>query len=58
VKKIWDDPVCFVVSLGGVKRYGLSPLDQLRRNPEAKLLFPKESKEVKNNVVRGNDQKK
>ena len=39
MKKIFDNPVCFVVSLKQVMGYGLSPLDQLKKNPEAKLLF-------------------
>lgn len=47
MKKISDDPVCFVVSLNEIKKYGLCPLGQLRKNPEAKLLFPKKAKEVK-----------
>ena len=54
MKKIRDNPVCFVVSLKEVMRYGLSPLDQLKKNPEAKLLFPKKAKEVKNNATKGN----
>ena len=49
MKKISDDPVRFIVSLKEVKKYGLSPLEQLKRNPEAKLLFPKKLKEVKSN---------
>ena len=48
MKKISDEPVCFVVSLEEVKKYGLSPLDQLKKNPEAKLLFSEKVKEVKN----------
>ena len=40
MKKICEDPVCFVVSLKEVIKYGLSPFDQFKRNPEAKLLFP------------------
>jgi len=44
VKKISNDPVCFVVSLEEVKKYGLCPLGQLKRNPETKLLFPKKIK--------------
>ncbi|GAG69308.1 unnamed protein product [marine sediment metagenome] len=48
------DPVRFVVSLREVKKYGLSPSDQLKRNLEAKLLFPKKVKEVKNNASKGN----
>lgn len=51
MKKICDDPVRFVVSLKEVMKYGFSPLEQLKRNPEAKLLFPKG---VKNNVIKGN----
>jgi len=47
VRKICDEPVCFVVSLKEVKKYGLCPLGQLKKNPEAKLLFPKKLKEVK-----------
>ncbi len=54
MKRISDDPVCFVVSLEEVIKYGLSPLEQLKRNPEAKLLFPEKVKEVKNNVSKGN----
>jgi len=48
VRKISDDPVRFVVSLMEVMKYGLCPLEQLKKNPEAKLLFPKKVKEVKN----------
>ena len=47
MRRICDEPVCFVVSLKEVKKYGLYPLDQLKRNPEAKLLFPRKLKEVK-----------
>jgi len=54
MKKISDDPVRFVVSLEEVTKYGLSPLDQLKRNPEAKLLFPKKAEEVRNNVIKEN----
>jgi len=54
VKKISDDPVCFVVSLEEVMKYRLCPSGQLKRNPEAKLLFPGKVKEVKNNVSREN----
>jgi len=42
VKKISDDPVCFIVRLKEVKKYGLCPLEQVKKNPEAKLLFPKD----------------
>ncbi len=48
MKKLSDDPACFVVSLKEVMKYGLSPLEQLKKNPEAKLLFPKKAKKVKN----------
>ncbi|GAH39318.1 unnamed protein product [marine sediment metagenome] len=54
MKKIRDDPGCFVVSLKEVIKYGFCPLEQLKKNPEAKLLFPKKVKEVKNNVSEGN----
>jgi hypothetical protein len=50
MRKISEDPVCFLVNLKEVKKYGLCPLEQLRRNPEAKLLFPKKVKEVKENI--------
>ncbi len=40
MRKICDDPVRFVVSLEEAKKCGLFPLDQLKKNPEAKLLFP------------------
>ena len=55
MRKICGDPVRFVVSLKEVMKYGLSQLDQLQRNPEAKLLFPEG---VKNNVIKGNSQEK
>ena len=54
MKKISDDPVRFVVSLEEVIKYGLCPLEQVKRNPEAKLLFPKKVKEVKNNISKRN----
>jgi len=54
VRKISDDPVRFVVRLEEVIKYGLSPLGQLKRNPEAKLLFLEKVKEVENNVIKGN----
>ena len=50
MRKISDDPVRFVVSLKEVIKYALSPLGQLKKNPQAKLLFPKG---VKNNVSKG-----
>lgn len=46
MKKICDDPLRFVVSLKEVIKYGLCPLGQLKRNPEAKRLFPEKLKEV------------
>ena len=54
MKKISNEPVCFVVSLKEVEKYGFSPLGQLKRNPEAKRLFLKKAKEVKENVIKGN----
>ena len=46
MRKIRDDPVCFVVRLKEVRKYGLCPLEQLKKNPEAQLLFPKKVREV------------
>jgi len=37
------------------RKYGLSPLEQVKKNPEAKLLFPKKVREVRNNVSKGNN---
>ncbi len=54
MRKICNDPGCFVVSLKEVIKYGFSPLGQLKRNPEANLLFPKKVKGVENNVSKGN----
>ena len=54
MRKLSNEPVCFVVSLKEVKKYGLSPSGQLKKNPEAKRLFPKKLKEVKENVNKGN----
>jgi len=54
VEKISDSRVCFTVSLEEVRRYGLCPLGQLKRNPGAKLLFQKKVEEVKNNASKGN----
>jgi len=31
MKKLSDDPLCFTVSLKEIIKYGLSPLDQLRK---------------------------
>ena len=47
MKKLSDEPVRFVVSFKEVIKYGLSPLDELKRNPEAKLLFSEKVKGVK-----------
>lgn len=44
MRKISDDPVRFVVSLKEVIKCGLSPLSQLKKNPEAKMLFPEKQK--------------
>lgn len=54
MRKILDQPISFSVTLGEVIKYGLFPLEQLKRNLEAKLLFPKKTKEVKNNVIKQN----
>ena len=54
MKKIRDDPGYFVVSLKEVGKYGLSPLGQLKRNPEAKLLLSRKTEKVKSNVIKGN----
>ena len=35
MKKISNDPVCFLVTLKEVRKHGLSPLNQLKRNLEA-----------------------
>ena len=40
MRKISNNLLSFVVNLKEVKKYGLSPLGQLKRNPGAKLLFP------------------
>jgi len=53
VKRISDDRVCFTVTLEEIIKYGLCPLEQLKKNPEAKLLFPKKVKEVGNNASKG-----
>jgi len=34
MKKLSDIPLCFVISVKKVIKYGLSPLSQLRKNPE------------------------
>ena len=47
MEKISDGWVCFVARLKEVMKYGLFPLEQLEKNPEAKVLFPKKVKEVK-----------
>jgi len=59
MKKLSDSPLCFSVSLKEAIKYGLSPLSQLRKNPEAKRLFKrKKTKGGKINVYKGNSQKK
>lgn len=59
MEKISDNPVCFVINLKEAKKYGLSPLAQLQRNPKAKLLFPKERKRnVKRGVIKGDGEGK
>ena len=59
MKKLSDVPLCFSASLKEVEKYGLSPLSQLRKNPEAKRLFKrKKTKGGKINVFKGNSQKK
>ena len=35
MKKLSDIPLCFVVNVKEIIKYGLSPLNQLRKNPEA-----------------------
>ncbi len=54
MRRISNNLVCFVVRLKEVRKYGLCPLEQVKKNPEAKLLFPKKEKEVENNVSEGN----
>ena len=39
MERMCNDPVCFVARLEKVRKYGLYPLEQLKKNPEAKLLF-------------------
>ena len=34
MKKLFDEPLCFAVSLKEAIKYGLSLLSQLRKNPE------------------------
>ena len=60
MKKLSDDPLCFAVSLKEAIKYVLSPLSQLRKNPEAKRLFKRKNKTKgdKINVCKGNSQKK
>ena len=38
MKKLSDDLLCFVVSVKEAIKYGLSPLSQLRENPEVNEL--------------------
>lgn len=60
MKKLSDDSLCFLVSLIEAIKYGLSPLSQLSKYPEAKILFKrkKKTKRGKINVCKGNSQKK
>jgi len=60
MKKLSDVSLCFAVSLKEVIKYGLSPLSQLRKYPEAKILFKrkKKMKGGKINVCKENSQKK
>ena len=44
MKKLSDVPLCFAVSLKESIKYGLSPLGQLSKYPEAKILFKKKKK--------------
>jgi len=44
MKKLFDDPLRFAVSLKEVIKYGLSPLSQLSKYPEAKILFKRKKK--------------
>ena len=46
MEKISEDPVCFVVSLKEIRKYGLCPLGQLKRNPEANLVWSKKDIEA------------
>jgi hypothetical protein len=59
-KKLSDDPVCFSINLKETIKYGLSPLSQLKKDPEAKRLFKRKNntKGAKINVYKGNSQKK
>lgn len=41
MKKLSAKPICFSVSLKEAVKYGLSPEQQLERNPMAKILFPR-----------------
>lgn len=47
MRKICNNPVRFMVSFKEAKKYGLSAVEQLKKNPEAKVLFPEKTKEVK-----------
>jgi len=60
MKKLSDIPLYFAVSLKEAIKYGLSPLSQLSRYPEAKILFKrkKKTKGDKINVCKENSQKK
>ena len=60
MKKLFDDPLRFAVSLKEVIKYGLSPHNQLIKYPKAKILFKrkKKTKGGKINVCKRNNQKK
>jgi len=60
MKKLSNDPLCFTVNLREAIKYGLSPLSQLSKYPEAKILFKrrKKTKGGKGNVYKGDSQKK
>lgn len=54
MKRMSNDRACFLVSLEEVKKYGLSPLEQLKGNPEDKRLFPKKKRGEKE-IAKRND---
>lgn len=47
MKKLSEVPLCFEISLKEAIKYGLSPLSQLRKNPEAKRLFKRKKKKIR-----------
>jgi len=44
MKKLSDGSLCFTVSLIEAIKYGLSPLSQLSKYPEAKIFFKRKKK--------------